>query len=141
MSEASFVYITTSSPEEAEKIGAALVEARLAACANLLPGITSMYWSCSNRIRSAVVLAESGRKALARTRVCRRDQIAGADASLASRTSGEGLESSLEEPTGRMANLVHGSCVAVLEQRIPPEGRRQVAARKTWSVAGESSTN
>ncbi len=44
MSEASFVYITTSSPAEAEKIGAAMVEARLVACANILPGITSLFW-------------------------------------------------------------------------------------------------
>ncbi len=44
MSDASWIYITTSSPEEAEAIGSAMVEARLAACANILPGITSMYW-------------------------------------------------------------------------------------------------
>lgn len=44
MNEASWIYITTSSPEEAEAIGAAMVEARLAACANILSGITSLYW-------------------------------------------------------------------------------------------------
>lgn len=38
------IYITTGSKEEASKIGRAVVEDRLAACANVLPGITSMYW-------------------------------------------------------------------------------------------------
>ena len=39
-----FVYITASSAEEAGRIGKALVEARLAACANVLGGVTSFYW-------------------------------------------------------------------------------------------------
>lgn len=39
-----FVYITCASTEEARRIGAALVEARLAACVNILPGMTSLYW-------------------------------------------------------------------------------------------------
>lgn len=39
-----FVYITTESMEEARRIGRALVEARLAACVNILAGMTSMYW-------------------------------------------------------------------------------------------------
>lgn len=39
-----FVYITASSVEEAGKIGKALVEARLAACANVFGGVTSFYW-------------------------------------------------------------------------------------------------
>lgn len=43
MSE-SFIYITCASPEEAETIGAMLVERRLAACANILPGMRSLYW-------------------------------------------------------------------------------------------------
>ncbi len=39
------VYITCSSREEAERIGAALVDARLAACANVLAGgVRSRYW-------------------------------------------------------------------------------------------------
>ncbi|MFY7997135.1 MAG: divalent-cation tolerance protein CutA [Candidatus Kapaibacteriota bacterium] len=44
MPKAHFVYITTSSVEEAERIGAALVEERLAACVNIMPGMKSMYW-------------------------------------------------------------------------------------------------
>ena len=38
-----FVYITTSSPEEAERIATDLVEQRLAACVNILAPITSVY--------------------------------------------------------------------------------------------------
>jgi periplasmic divalent cation tolerance protein len=39
-----FVYVTYASDEEAKTIGRALVEARLAACVNILPGTTSLYW-------------------------------------------------------------------------------------------------
>jgi len=38
-----FVYITCASPEEANAIGKSLVEERLAACANIIPGMTSWY--------------------------------------------------------------------------------------------------
>jgi periplasmic divalent cation tolerance protein len=38
------IYITASSDEEARRIGRALVEERLAACANVLGGIASIYW-------------------------------------------------------------------------------------------------
>jgi periplasmic divalent cation tolerance protein len=34
---------TTGSQEEAERIARALVEARLAACVNIIPGLTSIY--------------------------------------------------------------------------------------------------
>jgi len=40
---AAFVYITTESAAQAESIGRALVEARLAACVNILPGMHSLY--------------------------------------------------------------------------------------------------
>lgn len=43
MSNLRLVYITTSSVGEAEKIGRALVEERLAACVNILPGMRSIY--------------------------------------------------------------------------------------------------
>ena len=39
-----FVYITCASLDEAKRIGHALVEARLCACVNVLPGMTSLYW-------------------------------------------------------------------------------------------------
>ncbi len=39
-----FVYVTASSAEEAGRIGKALVEARLAACANVFGAVKSYYW-------------------------------------------------------------------------------------------------
>ncbi|GAB7022516.1 divalent-cation tolerance protein CutA [Salidesulfovibrio brasiliensis] len=39
----SLVYITAGDMEEAERIGAALVEDNLAACVNIIPGMKSMY--------------------------------------------------------------------------------------------------
>jgi len=37
------VYVTAGSVEQAERIGATLIEERLAACANILPGVRSIY--------------------------------------------------------------------------------------------------
>jgi periplasmic divalent cation tolerance protein len=37
------LYITAAKVEEVRRIGRALVEARLAACANIVPGIESIY--------------------------------------------------------------------------------------------------
>jgi periplasmic divalent cation tolerance protein len=42
--EARFVYMTTESAEEARRIGRELVESRLAACVNILEGMSSLYW-------------------------------------------------------------------------------------------------
>jgi periplasmic divalent cation tolerance protein len=39
-----FVYTTYPSVVEAEEAGRALVERRLAACVNILPGMVSHYW-------------------------------------------------------------------------------------------------
>src|ERR1700751_4901977 len=39
-----FVYTTYPSVVEAEAAGRALVERRLAACVNILPGMVSLYW-------------------------------------------------------------------------------------------------
>lgn len=47
MSEATehrLVYVTTPSKEEAVRLGRLVVDARLAACANVLPSMTSVYW-------------------------------------------------------------------------------------------------
>lgn len=44
MSSHVLVYVTASSAEEAQRIGRALVEERLAACANVFPAIRSYYW-------------------------------------------------------------------------------------------------
>lgn len=41
---AHFVYITASSKDEALAIGRVLVEERLAACINVIDGMTSLYW-------------------------------------------------------------------------------------------------
>lgn len=37
------IYITTETPEEAREIAAALIGERLAACANIIDGMTSIY--------------------------------------------------------------------------------------------------
>ena len=41
--QAVVVFVTTSSPAEARKIGRALVEEKLVACANIIPQIRSIY--------------------------------------------------------------------------------------------------
>ncbi len=38
------VYVTTASTQEARRIGQAMVVRRLAACANLIPMVESLYW-------------------------------------------------------------------------------------------------
>ena len=42
--EAIVVFITTASHEEAERIGRVLVSGRLAACVNIVPAVTSLFW-------------------------------------------------------------------------------------------------
>ncbi|MDA8230127.1 MAG: divalent-cation tolerance protein CutA [Magnetospirillum sp.] len=67
MSDYVFVYITVASPEQAVEIGRALVEARLAACANVLPGATAVYWwEGAVRQDSEAVLVAKTRAGLAR---------------------------------------------------------------------------
>jgi len=41
---ASLLYVTAESKEEAVRIGRELVEKRLAACANVIPSTTAVYW-------------------------------------------------------------------------------------------------
>jgi Uncharacterized protein involved in tolerance to divalent cations len=38
------IYVTAPNLSEAERLGRMAVEARLAACANILPGMQSIYW-------------------------------------------------------------------------------------------------
>ncbi len=38
-----WVYMTVGDQAEAERIGAALIDKRLAACVNIIPGMTSLY--------------------------------------------------------------------------------------------------
>lgn len=42
--KAYFVYVTAANRDEALTIGRTVVEARLAACANVLDNMTSLYW-------------------------------------------------------------------------------------------------
>jgi periplasmic divalent cation tolerance protein len=59
--ELRMLYITASSRDEAKKIGRALVEARLAACANVLDGMESIYWwqGKLTEDREAVLIAKT----------------------------------------------------------------------------------
>lgn len=43
-SDLKLVYITAPSKQVAQDIGRILVESRLAACVNILPAMTSIYW-------------------------------------------------------------------------------------------------
>lgn len=56
-----FVYMTASSKEEAEKIGAELVALRLAACVNILDGMTSVFrWEGKiQKERETVLIAKT----------------------------------------------------------------------------------
>ena len=40
----SIIYVTCKNMKEADDIGTVLVERRLAACVNILPGMNSIYW-------------------------------------------------------------------------------------------------
>lgn len=44
MTKYSVVLITVSSSEEGEKIARQILEKKFAACVNIVPGITSLYW-------------------------------------------------------------------------------------------------
>jgi periplasmic divalent cation tolerance protein len=44
LERAALVYTTFPSVGEAERVGRALVERRLCACVNILPGMVSLYW-------------------------------------------------------------------------------------------------
>ena len=57
MERAVFVYTTWPSIVEAERVGRALVENRLAACVNVLPGMISHYWWQGQLERAEEVVA------------------------------------------------------------------------------------
>lgn len=60
-----FVYMTAGSRAEAERIGRALVEERLAACVNILPGMTSIYrWKGAVESAAELVVIAKTRSAL-----------------------------------------------------------------------------
>jgi periplasmic divalent cation tolerance protein len=54
--EAILIFITAGSEEEAERIGGALLEARLVACVNQVPGVRSEFWWQGGRDRAEEVL-------------------------------------------------------------------------------------
>ena len=57
MADCIFIYITTSSRHEAEKIGHVLVEEQLVACANIIPHVQSIYrWQGAIENAQEVVL-------------------------------------------------------------------------------------
>lgn len=65
MTDASLVYVTAGSGEEARRIAATLVGERLAACANVLPPIRSVYrWHGEVRDDEEVALLLKTRAAL-----------------------------------------------------------------------------
>ncbi len=65
MKDVFFVYVTTASALEAKKIARCVVAEKLAACANILPGMTSMYrWKGKMEERRECVLIFKTRKAL-----------------------------------------------------------------------------
>ncbi len=76
----SLVYATTESVEEARRIGRTLIEDRLAACVNILDGMTSIYrWQGAvEEGREAVLIAKT-RTALAGRVVDRIAALHGAD--------------------------------------------------------------
>ncbi len=55
------VYVTSKDAEEAERIGETLVKERLAACANIIPSMKSVYWwkGSIERDSEAVLLMKS----------------------------------------------------------------------------------
>lgn len=58
-----FVYMTAATREEAERIARTLVEERLAACVNILPGMVSVYrWQGAVERADEVVLIAKTRR-------------------------------------------------------------------------------
>jgi periplasmic divalent cation tolerance protein len=61
MSQVLFVYVTASDASEAERIGEAVVDERLAACANVLDGMRSIFrWEGSvHKGREAILILKT----------------------------------------------------------------------------------
>jgi periplasmic divalent cation tolerance protein len=60
------VYVTTKDEAEASRIGETLVKEKLAACANIIPRIESVYWwqgKIEKNSEAALILKSSGEKA------------------------------------------------------------------------------
>ena len=65
-----FVYTTYPSLVEAERIGKAVLERRLAACVNILPGMISHYWWQGKIERGEEVVMIAKTRASLAERVC-----------------------------------------------------------------------
>jgi len=70
-----FVYTTHPSVVEAERIGRELVERRLCACVNILPGMVSLYWwqGAIERGEEAVMIVKTRATLAERVRVAVRE--------------------------------------------------------------------
>jgi periplasmic divalent cation tolerance protein len=65
------VMVTCSSPAEAKRIARAVVEARLAACVNIVPGAVTSIYRWQGRVETArerLLLIKTSRKCLAKLR-------------------------------------------------------------------------
>jgi periplasmic divalent cation tolerance protein len=71
-----FVYMTAKDEKEARKVGKALVEDRLAACANIIPNMKSLYW-WDGKIQddSEAVLIVKSKKSLMKKLIARMKSI------------------------------------------------------------------
>ena len=60
------VYMTAETPEQARALGRALVETRLAACANVIPGMVPIFWwdGAVQEGSEAVLIAKTRRELL-----------------------------------------------------------------------------
>jgi periplasmic divalent cation tolerance protein len=60
------VYITAGDEDEAHRIGRALVESRLAACANIIGGMNSIYWweGAIHEDGEAILIVKTGESAV-----------------------------------------------------------------------------
>ncbi len=72
------VYMTAADEDEAARIGRALVEARLAACVNIIPGMRSFYrWQGEVRDDREVVMIAKSRRTLVDALVARVKELHG----------------------------------------------------------------
>lgn len=65
MAEGIIVLVTVSSEHEAEKIGSALVDERVAACVNVVPGVRSLFfWEGRTQEQRELLLVCKSRQSL-----------------------------------------------------------------------------
>ncbi len=72
------IYVTTASVEEAQRIGRALLEDRLVACVNILPGVLSLYrWEGQVQEDQETVFSAKTRADLAEAAIARIRELHG----------------------------------------------------------------